>query len=77
MAKGDHLMPMGRPPRIDNPAIITLMLSAACHQQLTDLCELYRAEPHRRTVVSKSEVVERAVAALHLATVPPPTKRKR
>jgi hypothetical protein len=77
MAKGDRLMPMGRPPRIDNPAKITLLLSAACHQQLADLCELHQAEPHRRTVVSKSEVVERAVAALHLASIPPPTKRKR
>ena len=29
---------MGRPKRIDNPTKITLLLSAACHRQLTDLC---------------------------------------
>ena len=68
---------MGRPPRIDNPTKITLLLSAACHQHMADLCDLYQAEPTRRTHVSKSEVVERAVAALHAAAVPAPGKRKR
>jgi hypothetical protein len=70
-------MAKGRPPRIDNPTKITLLLSAACHQQMDDLCARFQAEPHRRTVVSRSEVVERAVAALHLATMPSPAKRKR
>jgi hypothetical protein len=68
---------MGRPPRIDNPTKITLLLSAACHQQMADLCDLYQAEPARRTQVSKSEVVERAVFALHAATIPAPAKRRR
>ncbi|HEX4588608.1 MAG TPA: hypothetical protein VH120_01685 [Gemmataceae bacterium] len=68
---------MGRPRRIDNPTKITLLLSAACHEQLEDLCEHFEAEPTRRTQVSKSEVVERAVAALHLATMPRKAKAKR
>jgi hypothetical protein len=68
---------MGRPVRLDNPKKITLTLAAACHGQLDDLCSHYEAEPNRRTAVTRSEVVERAVAALHLATIPPPTKRKR
>jgi hypothetical protein len=62
---------------MDYSTKITLLLSAACHQQMADLCDLYQAEPTRRTQVSKSEVVERAVAALHAATILPPTKRKR
>jgi hypothetical protein len=68
-------MPMGRPRRVDRPTKITLMLSAACHQQLEDLCAHYQGEPDRRTVVTRSEVVERAVAALHLATISPRKKR--
>ena len=68
---------MGRPVRLDNPKKITLSLSAVCHEQLDELCELYEAEPNRRTAVARSEVVERAVAALHLATVPRPRKSKK
>ena len=68
---------MGRPPRIDNPTKITLLLSAACHQQLADLCNHYLAEPTRRTAVSKSEVVERAVAALYQETIPSKAKGKK
>ncbi len=68
---------MGRPVRLDNPKKITLLLSAACHQQLADLCEHFEAEPNRRTAVSRSEVVERAVAALHLATLSRRPKAKK
>jgi hypothetical protein len=68
---------MGRPPRIDNPTKITLLLSAACHQQMVELCDLYQAEPTRRTQVSKSEVVERAVAALHARLIPPRVKGRK
>jgi hypothetical protein len=68
---------MGRPRRIDNPTKITLLLSAACHEQLEELCEHFVKEPTRRTQVSKSEVVERAVAALHSATIPPRTRSKK
>jgi hypothetical protein len=68
---------MGRPRRIDNPTKITLLLSAACHAQLDDLCAHFEKEPTRRTQVSRSEVVERAVAALHLATIPVKGKAKK
>jgi hypothetical protein len=68
---------MGRPPRIDNPTKITLLLSAACHQQMAELCNLYQAEPARRTQVSKSEVVERAVAALHAGLITPKAKGRK
>jgi hypothetical protein len=68
---------MGRPRRIDNPTKITLLLSAACHEQLEVLCEHFEKEPTRRTQVSKSEVVERAVAALHLATIPSRSRSKK
>ena len=68
---------MGRPERQDNPKKITLSLAAACHHQMDELCAHYEAEPNRRTAVSRSEVVERAVAALHLMTIPKPTNRKK
>ena len=67
---------MGRTERLDNPKKITLSLAAACHQQLDELCGHYAAEPGRRTAVSRSEVVERAVAALHLGTIPPKKAKK-
>ena len=70
-------MAKGRPPRIDNPTKITLLLSAACHMQMDDLCAHYQVEPTRRTSVSRSEVVERAVAALHLANISPRKKVKK
>ena len=60
---------MGRPVRIDNPAKITLSLSAVCHQQLNELLAHFEAEPGRRTMMSRSELVERAVAGLYDATV--------
>jgi hypothetical protein len=68
---------MGRPERLDNPKKITLSLSAVCHEQARELADLVSSEPGRRTAVSFSEIVERAVAALHLATMPAPAKRKR
>ena len=68
---------MGRPKRIDNPTKITLLLSAACHKQLDELCNHFEAEPTRRTQVSRSEVVERAVAALHQSTIASKPKYKK
>jgi hypothetical protein len=68
---------MGRPVRLDNPKKITLSLSEVCHRQLDDLCAHFEAEPNRRTAVGKSEVVERAVSALHQATLPRTAKGKR
>ena len=68
---------MGRPRRIDNPTKITLLLSAACHRQMDELVAHFEKEPTRRTQVSRSEVVERAVAALHSATLPPKTARRK
>ena len=68
---------MGRPARIDNPAKITLSLSAVCHRQLNELVAHFEAEPGRRQAMTRSEVVERAVAAMHLATMPMAGKRKK
>lgn len=68
---------MGRPVRLDNPKKITLTLSAVCHEQLDDLCAHYEAEPNRRTAVSRGEVVEQAVAALHRATITVKAKSKK
>ena len=68
---------MGRPAHIDNPAKITLSLSAVCHKQLNELVAHFEAEPGRRTMMSRSELVERAVAALHQRTVPAKGKAKR
>ena len=68
---------MGRPARIDNPAKITLSLSAVCHKQLNELVAHFEAEPGRRTMMSRSELVERAVAGLYEATIPRAAKRKR
>ena len=68
---------MGKPARLDNPKKITLSLSEVCHEQARELVDLFSSEPGRRTAVSFSEIVERAVAALHLATVPATTKRKK
>jgi hypothetical protein len=68
---------MGRPVRLDNPKKITLTLAEVCHEQLDELCAHYEAEPNRRTAVTRSEVVERAVAALHASTMPSKGKSKR
>jgi hypothetical protein len=69
---------MGRPARIDNPQKITLSLSAVCHEQLNELVAHFEAEPNRRTAMTRSELVEQAVAALHSRTVAPKAKvRKR
>jgi hypothetical protein len=68
---------MGRPERLDNPKKITLSLSAVCHEQAWELADLYSSEPGRRTAVSFSEIVERAVAALRLATMSQPKKAKK
>ena len=68
---------MGRPKRIDSPTKITLLLSAACHKRMNELVKHFEAEPNRRTQVSRSEVVERAVGALHSAVIPKISKRKK
>jgi hypothetical protein len=68
---------MGRPMRLDSPKKITLSLSEVCHEQARELADLMSSEPGRRTAVSFSEIVERAVAAMHLATMPTPRKRKK
>ncbi len=68
---------MGRPARLDNPKKITLSLSEVCHEQARELADLMSSEPGRRTAVSFSEIVERAVAAMHEATVPKPCQRKK
>jgi hypothetical protein len=62
---------------LDHPKKITLTLAEACHQQLDELCAHFEAEPNRRTAVTRSEMVEQAVAALHLATIKAKTKTKR
>jgi hypothetical protein len=67
---------MGRPMRLDEPKKITLSLSAACHEQLDELVAQFQAEPGRRTAMTRSEVVERAVAALHQSTIRPRDKRE-
>jgi hypothetical protein len=68
---------MGRPARLDSPEKITLSLSAICHKQMIELCEHFEAEPGRRQRMTRSEIVERAVAAMHLATMPTKGKRKK
>jgi hypothetical protein len=68
---------MGRPARLDSPKKITLSLSKVCHEQARELADLMSSEPGRRTTVSFSEIVERAVAAMHLATIHPRSKRKK
>jgi hypothetical protein len=60
---------MGRPMRLDAPKKITLSLSAVCHDQMDELVAHFQAEPNRRTAMTRSEVVERAVAALHSETM--------
>jgi hypothetical protein len=54
---------------MDSPIKITLSLSALCHEQMNDLVEHYQKEPGRRTAMTRSEVVELAVAALHHSTI--------
>jgi hypothetical protein len=68
---------MGRPMRLDEPKKITLSLSAVCHKQLDEMVAQFQAEPGRRTAMTRSEVVERAVAALHNATMSRKKKSKR
>jgi hypothetical protein len=68
---------MGRPARLDSPEKITLSLSAICHKQMIELCEHFEAEPGRRQAMTRSEVVERAVAAMHQAKMPPKNKARR
>jgi hypothetical protein len=68
---------MGRPMRLDQPRKITLTLSTVCHEQMVELVEHYQAEPGRRTAMTRSEVVERAVAALHHGTIPTKGQKKR
>ena len=68
---------MGRPKRLDSPEKITLCLSAVCHEQMVELCAHFEAEPGRRTAMTRSEIVERAVAAMHLATMPRRGRRKK
>ena len=68
---------MGRPARLDSPEKITLSLSAVCHEQIDELVAHFQAEPGRRTAMTRSEVVERAVAALRLAKMPPRGMRKK
>ncbi len=68
---------MGRPARLDSPEKITLSLSAICHKQMIELCAQYGAEPGRRQAMTRSEIVERAVAAMHLVTLPMKGKRKK
>ena len=68
---------MGRPKRLDSPEKITLCLSAVCHEQMIELCPYFEAEPGRRQAMTRSEIVERAVAAMHLAMLTPKKKAKR
>ena len=68
---------MGRPMRLDEPKKITLSLSAVCHEQLDELVAHFQAEPGRRTTMTRSEVVERAVARLHSATMTRKIKAKK
>jgi hypothetical protein len=68
---------MGRPKRLDSPEKITLSLSALCHKQMNELCEHFEKEPGRWQAMTRSEVVERAVAAMHLVTTPTKDKRKK
>ena len=68
---------MGRPKRLDNPKKQTLSLAAVTHEQLVDLVAWLSSE---REAMSRSEVVERAVAALHADTAEqhtPTSKKKR
>jgi hypothetical protein len=71
---------MGRPKRLDNPKKQTLSLAATCHEQLVDLVAWLSSA---RESISRSEVVERAVARLHRetaesrATPAAPPKKKR
>ena len=71
---------MGRPKRLDNPKKQTLSLAATCHEQLVDLVAWLSSE---RESISRSEVVEQAVARLHRktaesrATPAAPPKKKR
>ena len=69
---------MGRPKRLDNPKKITLSLAGATHEQLDDLASWLGTS---REEMSRSEVVERAVARLHAQTAeqqaPATTKKKR
>ena len=68
---------MGRPARLDSPEKITLSLSAVCHKQMNELCAHFEAEPGRRQAMTRSEVVERAVAGMHSATLRPRAKAKK
>jgi hypothetical protein len=68
---------MGRPARLDSPKKIALSLSAICHKQMVELCAHFEAEPGRRQAMTRSEVVERAVAALHLQTIRPKPKTRK
>ena len=63
--------------RLDEPKKITLSLSAVCHEQMDKLIAHFEAEPNRRTAMTRSEIVERAVAALYLANALPKAKRKK
>ena len=70
---------MGRPKRLDNPKKQTLSLAATCHEQLVDLVAWLSSA---RESISRSEVVERAVALLHADTAqaqagPTPTPKKK
>ena len=68
---------MGRPKRLDNPKKITLSLAGVTHEQLDDLASWLGTS---REAMSRSEVVERAVAALHADTAEqhtPTPKKKR
>jgi hypothetical protein len=56
---------MGRPKRLDNPKKITLSLAGVTHEQLDDLASWLGTS---REAMSRSEVVERAVARLHSTT---------
>jgi hypothetical protein len=68
---------IGDLPAIARRRLLLTLLAVACHRQLDDLCAHFEPEPGRRVAMTRGEVVERAVAAVHLATIPPPTKRKR
>jgi hypothetical protein len=68
---------MGRPKRLDNPKKITLSLAGVTHEQLDDLAGWLGTS---REAMSRSEVVERAVAAIHAQTAEqhaPTPKKKR
>ena len=56
---------MGRPKRLDNPKKITLSLAGVTHEQLDDLASWLGTS---REAMSRSEVVEQAVARLHSTT---------